>query len=109
MTDSRQRGLDAFVRAVTLVREKVESFERYPFSIPAVRALDSLDLHPKVTLLAYPDATIYGLGANGVTKVAYEDTEHYALPATSCRTASATCGGCSRTARGERARTQPKS
>ncbi|HEY4884495.1 MAG TPA: hypothetical protein VII08_12755 [Myxococcales bacterium] len=30
-------------------------------------------------ILAYPDAIIYGLGANGVTRVAYEDTEHYAL------------------------------
>jgi predicted ATPase len=49
LTDSRQRGLDAFLRAVTLVREKVESFERYPFSIPAIRALESFDLHPKVT------------------------------------------------------------
>jgi predicted ATPase len=41
LTDSRQRGLDAFLRAVTLVREKVESFERYPFSIPAIRARES--------------------------------------------------------------------
>jgi len=49
LTESRQRGRDAFVRAITLLREKVESFERYPFSIPAIRALDSLDLHPKVT------------------------------------------------------------
>ena len=127
MTDFRQRGLDAFLRAVTLVREKVESFERYPFSIPAIRALESFDLHPKVTFFvgengsgkstlieaiavaarfnaeggqpelqlcnpplrvgaahrssprARRPKTGYFLGSDGLTKVAYEDTEHYAL------------------------------
>jgi len=49
LTGRRQKHLDAFVRAVTLVRDKVESFERYPFSIPSIRKLDSLDLHPQVT------------------------------------------------------------
>lgn len=43
--------LDAFVRAVTLVREKVKDFDRYPFNIPAVRTLETLELHPKVTFL----------------------------------------------------------
>lgn len=28
-------------------------------------------------LMAYPDAWIYECGINGITKVAYEDTEHY--------------------------------
>ena len=30
-------------------------------------------------LLAYPDARIYHLSEKGITEVAYEDTEHYAL------------------------------
>jgi predicted ATPase len=30
-------------------------------------------------LLAYPDATIYALGDDGVEVVAYEDTDHYRL------------------------------
>jgi predicted ATPase len=30
-------------------------------------------------ILAYPQAIIYALGPDGPTKVAYEDTEHYAL------------------------------
>ena len=38
-----------YVGRVTLLREKVPAFDRYPFNLPAVRALDQLDLHAKVT------------------------------------------------------------
>ncbi len=38
-----------FVMRVTLKRNEIDSFERYPFVLPAVRALDTLELHPKVT------------------------------------------------------------
>lgn len=38
-----------FVSRISLQRDKVDSFERYPFCLPAVRTLDRLDLHPKVT------------------------------------------------------------
>jgi predicted ATPase len=34
-----------------LRREIVRSFDRFPFSLPAVRGLDVLDLHPAVTFL----------------------------------------------------------
>jgi YD repeat-containing protein len=34
---------------ITLQRDKVESFDRYPFCLPAIRALEQIDLHPKVT------------------------------------------------------------
>ena len=40
-----------FVQRITLRRDTIESFDRYPFSLPAVRHLDRLDLHPKMTLL----------------------------------------------------------
>ncbi|KYF84368.1 AAA family ATPase [Sorangium cellulosum] len=40
-----------FIRSVQLLRERVEDFSRYPFSIPAVRALEELALDPKVTFL----------------------------------------------------------
>src|SRR5471030_2019529 len=40
-----------FASRVTLLRDKVESFDRYPFSLPAIRTLDFIDLHPKVTFL----------------------------------------------------------
>ena len=44
-------GGHGFLRAVRLVRDEVPSFDRYPFSIPAVRALDELVLDPRVTFL----------------------------------------------------------
>lgn len=38
-----------FVRTISLKREKIDSFEQYPFCLPAVRSLSTLELHPKVT------------------------------------------------------------
>lgn len=43
---------DAFIRAVILKRDEIDDFERYPFSIPAVRQLDELPLDSVVTLLS---------------------------------------------------------
>lgn len=40
-----------YVRTLKLRRDKVESFDRYPFSLPVVRNLDELPLHPAVTFL----------------------------------------------------------
>jgi predicted ATPase len=48
-----------YVSRVTLQRDKVDSFDRYPFSLPAIRSLDRIDLHPKVT---------YFIGENGSGK-----------------------------------------
>ena len=48
-----------YVSRITLQRDKVESFDRYPFSLPAVRSLERIDLHPKVT---------YFVGENGSGK-----------------------------------------
>ena len=55
------KGLDAkyFLLELRLARERVGSFDAYPFSLPAVRALDALELHPKVTFL---------VGENGAGK-----------------------------------------
>ena len=39
---------NAFISRVALRRDIVESFDRYPFSLPAVRALETLDLHPRM-------------------------------------------------------------
>jgi predicted ATPase len=39
------------IRSVVLDRKGVD-VDRYPFSIPAIRSLDELELHPGVTLLA---------------------------------------------------------
>jgi len=40
---------DHYVLTVKLRRDKVASFDQYPFSLPAVRNLDELELHPAVT------------------------------------------------------------
>jgi predicted ATPase len=46
-----------YVLAVKLRREKVASFDEYPFSLPVVRHLDSLELHPAVTFLVGENAS----------------------------------------------------
>jgi predicted ATPase len=43
---------DLFVRALVLKRDEIESFDAYPFSIPAIRHLDELTLGSAVTLFA---------------------------------------------------------
>jgi predicted ATPase len=48
-----------YVRAVMLKRDEVSSFDEYPFSIPSIRDLRTLEMHPKVTFL---------VGENGVGK-----------------------------------------
>jgi predicted ATPase len=48
-----------YLSRVTLRRDKVDSFDRYPFSLPAVRTLDHIDFHPKLT---------YFVGENGSGK-----------------------------------------
>lgn len=51
-TDADQKPREAveqFLRAVVLRRDDVSDFKQYPFSIPSVRYLDRLDLHPNVT------------------------------------------------------------
>jgi predicted ATPase len=48
-----------FLQYVTLLRDRVPSFDEYPFSIPAIRHLEHLELHPKVT---------YFVGENGTGK-----------------------------------------
>ncbi len=40
-----------FLAFVELIREDVPSFGKYPFSLPAVSALHSFELHPAVTFL----------------------------------------------------------
>src|SRR5215469_121099 len=40
---------DPYVHTVKLRRDKIASFDQYPFSLPVVRHLESLQLHPAVT------------------------------------------------------------
>jgi predicted ATPase len=57
-SNPRRRPSDPpFLRAVSLRREWVESFEVFPYSIPAVKNLASLDLHPNVTFFVGENGT----------------------------------------------------
>jgi predicted ATPase len=38
-----------YIIRIGLQREKVESFDHYPFNLAAVRPMESIELHPKVT------------------------------------------------------------
>jgi predicted ATPase len=40
-----------FVLEVRFRRDEVDSFDRYPFSLPAIRKLEDIGLHPSVTFL----------------------------------------------------------
>lgn len=51
MDDSIDLGGRGFILSASLLREKVPSFGEYPFNLPAVRALDTLTLHPAVTFI----------------------------------------------------------
>lgn len=48
-----------YVSRITLQRDKIDSFDRYPFALPAIRSLERIDLHPKIT---------YFVGENGSGK-----------------------------------------
>jgi predicted ATPase len=48
-----------FISRISLRRDTVPSFDTYPFALPAVRTLDYLDMHPKIT---------YVVGENGSGK-----------------------------------------
>src|SRR5262245_18121067 len=42
---------EQYIREIKFSRELVESFNQYPFSLPAVQNLDKLPLHPSVTFI----------------------------------------------------------
>ncbi len=68
-----------YVLSIKLRRDKVSSFDEYPFSLPVVRHLDTLELHPAVTFLVGENgsgkstllealAVAWGFNAEGGTK-----------------------------------------
>lgn len=48
---------DHYVLALKLRRDKIESFDTFPFSLPAFRGMDSLELHPAVTFIVGENGT----------------------------------------------------
>lgn len=68
-----------YLRSIELKRKEIASFESYPFCLPAVHGLHSLEFHPKVTFLIGENgtgkstileaiATAYGFNPEGGTK-----------------------------------------
>ena len=45
------RNIDQFIRGVRLDGDKVESFDKYPFNLRAVREIDRIVFHPNVTFI----------------------------------------------------------
>jgi len=48
-----------YISRISLQRDKVESFDRYPFSLSAVRSLETLELHPKMTFFVGENGQLY--------------------------------------------------
>ncbi|MEH7457444.1 AAA family ATPase [Bacillus sp. JJ1127] len=88
----------AFLKSVTLQKEHIPSFSVYPYCLPAIRTLQSLDFHPNVTFIIGENGTgkstlleaiavalgfnaekshIYSLTQEGIRESELEETEHY--------------------------------
>jgi predicted ATPase len=52
-------NVNQFIRKIALREDKIESFDEYPYSLPAIKNFSTLTLHPKVT---------YIIGENGTGK-----------------------------------------
>jgi len=50
---------DHYLLSVKLLRDKVQDFNQYPFSLDVIRQLDNIEFHPKVTFI---------IGENGTGK-----------------------------------------
>jgi predicted ATPase len=46
-----------YLLSIELFRQGIESFDRYPFNLPAIRNLNRLELHPKVTFIVGENGT----------------------------------------------------
>jgi predicted ATPase len=72
-------NINQYIRSVELRKEKISSYSRYPFCLPAIRNLDELKFHPKVTFIVGENGTgkstileaiavAYGFNPEGGTK-----------------------------------------
>ncbi|MDP4182452.1 MAG: AAA family ATPase [Bacillota bacterium] len=72
-------NINQYIRSVELKKEKILSFSKYPFCLPAIKNLHELKLHPKVTFIVGENGTgkstileaiavAYGFNPEGGTK-----------------------------------------
>ncbi len=70
---------DTFIREVKINKEKIENINEYPFSLPIIKHLEKLKMHPKVTFIVGENgsgkstlleaiAVAYGFNPEGGTK-----------------------------------------
>jgi predicted ATPase len=61
MIKYKQKGFvpmtDQFIKSVDLKRQQIPSFDVYPFCLPAIKYIDDLELHPKVTFFVGENGT----------------------------------------------------
>lgn len=50
-------GNSQFIRSLEIKRDSIVNFNKYPFNLPAVKALSKLEFHPKVTFLVGENGT----------------------------------------------------
>lgn len=75
------KGIEAthYLLEARLLRDKVPSFDKYPFSLPVINSLETIELHPKVTFFVGENgtgkstlleaiATAWGFNPEGGTK-----------------------------------------
>lgn len=73
------KDIDPYILSMELRKDKIESFEKYPFCLPAIRNLNELRFHPKVTFIVGENGTgkstlleaiavAYGFNPEGGTK-----------------------------------------
>jgi predicted ATPase len=83
-----------------LLRERVESFERYPFSIPSIRGLETLELDPKVTFFVGENGSGKSTILEGIAIAAGFDAEGGTNFRFSTRASESPLGRCLRLSRG---------
>jgi predicted ATPase len=49
--------MEQYIRSVELRKDKIQSFDGYPFCLPAIRNLNQLTFHPKVTFIVGENGT----------------------------------------------------
>ncbi|MBU5336561.1 AAA family ATPase [Intestinibacter bartlettii] len=74
-----EKNINQFIRSIKLNKDKVKSFNEYPFNLPVIKYLDKLKFHPNVTFIVGENgsgkstileaiATSYGFNPEGGTK-----------------------------------------